>query len=464
MAADGGSWDLAFAKARRAKDVFGVACLATFGIALALALWALLHAGFSHVSDDDFARTVIAEEWVASVRGFAFLHELPPFREHRWARIVDPSGTSWLPFPFWVTGLVMTALGRSIEVARGVQMAMVAGATVLLARALLRAKFGRVGTACVLALGFANPYALWLSASQTPDAWVALLAATALVSLLDEEPDAWAAAGLLAATLSRYETWPIAAVFAARYLRSRRRGLGLVPIAGPALWMAWNAVAHGSPLHFFTRVVDVPTSPRGAVAADARCVRAHGVRGAIRFWSRGPGASGGRNCARRPGAPAPLGVGAAWYRRVARVPSRGPRDVCLATAPRPITQRARSCRSRGAGAALFSVAYTELMQRVQIAWGSKAGAVLLSALIFGGVLWSANLLGRMQDCPGRGDADRRSQIDRGGGIRPERPAGFDVQPCRYEHLALLAAYGAPERVRTVAPPPPTGSDCPAVLP
>ena len=31
---------------------------------------------------------------------------------------LDPSGTSWLPFPFWATGTVMKVLDPSLDVAR----------------------------------------------------------------------------------------------------------------------------------------------------------------------------------------------------------------------------------------------------------------------------------------------------------------------------------------------------------
>jgi hypothetical protein len=51
----------------------------------AIGAW-LLARGFSHVSDDDYARTVIAEQFAHAPR-------------------LDPSGTSWLPLPFWVAGL-----------------------------------------------------------------------------------------------------------------------------------------------------------------------------------------------------------------------------------------------------------------------------------------------------------------------------------------------------------------------
>ena len=49
--------------------------------------------------------------------------------------------------------------------------------------------------------------------------------------------------------------------------------------------------------------------------------------------------------------------------------------------------------------------------------------------------------------PGTGEADRSTQIERGHVLR--QTAGptdvLDVTPCAYEHFALLASFGAPER-------------------
>lgn len=460
MAATGGSWDRAFAKARKAQDVFGLVCLGAFGVALALAVWAVLRAGFTHLSDDDYARTVIAQEWVASVRGLTFLHELPGFRAHRWARIVDPSGTSWLPFPFWVTGLGMTLLGRSIAVARGVQMVLLAGSTALLGRSLRQARFGRIATACILALGFANPYALWLGASQTPDAWVGVLGATALLSLVQPKPDRLAAFALLAAAASRYEMWPVALVFAARYARGPLRGRALVPLLAPAAWMAWNAVAHGSPLHFFARV----SAYRQSVAGLSLPLRAAYVPAAyVELFEVGMGlvvAAGVLTVVavaplRRRWAPVLVGMGALL----------GFLFVGSLGDGAPTHHGARAQLSLlWVGTALLWVATGELMQRVQIAWGSKAGAIGISAMLFGGILWSADLYERVRQNPAGGEAARDEQVARGEGLQPERPEGFGVRSCRYEHLALLAGYGAPERVRVLGPTSPQDQSCPTIVP
>ena len=63
----------------------------------------VLAAGFEAVSDDDYARVVIAEEWARAPR-------------------FDASGTSWLPLPFWVVGAAMRVFGRGLGTARFVSV------------------------------------------------------------------------------------------------------------------------------------------------------------------------------------------------------------------------------------------------------------------------------------------------------------------------------------------------------
>jgi 4-amino-4-deoxy-L-arabinose transferase-like glycosyltransferase len=68
-----------------------------------LCLWS----GFRAVSDDDYSRVVIAAR----------------FAQHP---TLDPSGTSWLPAPFWLYGAPMAVFGDSLLTARVV--AVLAGA------------------------------------------------------------------------------------------------------------------------------------------------------------------------------------------------------------------------------------------------------------------------------------------------------------------------------------------------
>jgi hypothetical protein len=67
--------------------------------------------------------------------------------------------------------------------------------------------------------------------------------------------------------------------------------------------------------------------------------------------------------------------------------------------------------------------------------------------------------------PGTGEADaREAQIARGLDLRARHVLHVDVTPCAFEHFAMLAAWGAPERAniapRTGAPVTP---DCPTVV-
>src|SRR5215204_3578287 len=66
---------------------------------------AVLAQGFRALSDDDYARIVIAQRFAAQPS-------------------LDPSGTSWLPFPFWVHGSMMALFGREPSVARATAIAL----------------------------------------------------------------------------------------------------------------------------------------------------------------------------------------------------------------------------------------------------------------------------------------------------------------------------------------------------
>jgi hypothetical protein len=226
----------------------GLAC-----VSLALSLW--LHArGFAYVSDDDFARTVIAQ-------GFA---------EHA---TLDPSGTSWLPLPFWLTGLAMKLTSPSFEIARITAATLAAGTSGVLLLALVDAGVALPIAALGVALSLLNPWHGYASAAAVPEAFSANLLAIGLVGLL--RPGGLAvrhALALALVTLCRYEPWTAAVAAAAltgiatpqkrepasvTALRHYASGVARAALAslGIALWMLWNASAHDGPLHFFRRVV-----------------------------------------------------------------------------------------------------------------------------------------------------------------------------------------------------------------
>ena len=62
----------------------------------ALVSGVVLWLGFRALSDDDYARVVIAQ---------SFAH----------APSLDPSGSSWLPLPFWLYGTILGLAGRALE-------------------------------------------------------------------------------------------------------------------------------------------------------------------------------------------------------------------------------------------------------------------------------------------------------------------------------------------------------------
>ena len=77
--------------------------------------------------------------------------------------------------------------------------------------------------------------------------------------------------------------------------------------------------------------------------------------------------------------------------------------------------------------------------------------------------WAMLTLARLGDPPGGGSASRAAQVRQGEELRNEGARALTVTPCAYEHFALIAAYGAPERVTIAAPATPMpGAPCPEV--
>lgn len=219
--------------------------LAVFRVAVSAAMGLQ---GVRALSDDDYARVTIAQRF-AKAPGF------------------DPSGTSWLPFPFWITGTVMKVFDPSLGVARLVAAVLSVGATWLLFAA--GRMWGLTSRGALLAAAFATiaPAVAMLGSVAVPELPTAALGVFAIVAVsapLPREPDRrplLAGAAMLAATLSRYEAWPIAAAVAVIVWRRqktdrvlKRAALTALPIAGPALWIVHNRIAHGNALSFLARV------------------------------------------------------------------------------------------------------------------------------------------------------------------------------------------------------------------
>lgn len=210
-----------------------------------LACVAAWRSGFRALSDDDYARIAIAQR---------FAHE-----PH-----LDPSGTSWLPAPFWAYGAAFRVFGTGLSVARTVAIVLSLAATVLVyvaARALGTSRMAAAVAgvlSCVLV-----PYSALLGVAAVPEVPCAALSLFAAATLATSEWRLRALGGgaLVLACLSRYEAWPIAAACATfcvwDALRQRRvvyLFCAALALSGPLLWLTLGHLNHGDAWFFIGRV------------------------------------------------------------------------------------------------------------------------------------------------------------------------------------------------------------------
>jgi hypothetical protein len=405
----------------------------------------VLHLGFTHVSDDDFSRVVISEQ----------------FAEAPW---VDPSGTSWLPLPFWVEGMAMMATWRSLEVARAVALAL--GCAGVLVFYISQREVGVHRLSALAATGAAMvlPWNAWLGVASVPDGWTGALIAASALAVGRSTTRTWAVFGLLAASLCRYEAWPACAVAAAicvwwsRRVGEARRTKAAVALAGPVLWMAWNIYAHGSPVHFLARVaafrhaVGAADAPLSAKLLDYPLALLHESPEAVVLGAVGLLGFFDRELRVRWSAPA---VAAAaifaflvWGDVHDGAPTHHP--------ARALGAIWWIAFGMGADAVHALVARASEGRVLRVVWAVVLGAA--------GVAWGALLPGRWAVAPGEGPGERRdAQIARGVALREEGAEHAEITPCAYEHFALIAAWGEPERA-TILPSrhTPVTADCPEV--
>lgn len=214
--------------------------------------------GLRAVSDDDFARVVIAQD---------FSH-LPK---------IDPTGTSWLPVPFWFYGSFMMLFGPTLFVAKTLAniLSGISGALFYTASrwAGLQPKYSAVSSLIPI---FISTITVLLPAT-IPEIPTTALVALALSSLIT--PTTFrlgvGAVALFLATLSRYDHWsmaPIWGIFCVALFLSKKHQwaksesppaksrLLLVVFAftaqlGPSCWVLWNHFQHGNAFTFVRRVV-----------------------------------------------------------------------------------------------------------------------------------------------------------------------------------------------------------------
>ena len=415
---------------------------------LAIGAW-VLYLGFSHVSDDDFARTVIAQRFAHSPK-------------------LDPSGTSWLPLPFWVEGAAMAVAGRALAVARGVAIFLSTAAVAAPYLAMRTVGTPRAVAFIGTAVAMAIPWNAWLGVATVPEGWTGAIVGASVIAMASDRARPWAAAGLLVACLSRYEAWPAAAMLlalgSARAVgrSSLRRELPGILLAafGPLAWMVWNAHAHGSPFHFVSRV----TAFRHAIgAADLP------IRDKILGYPRAL-------VTETPEAAALGGAGVVGLLASARLRARWEwaAGACAAMlaflivgdlhdgAPTHHPARALSplwwvLVGMGVDAVAAAI--------VNRAWSRNGRVAAACSALTVGVSFCASMPPRWADAPGRSEGERRdAQIRRGADLRDRGVQAADVTPCAFEHFALIAAWGEPERVRVgERSGDPVSSHCPTVV-
>jgi len=220
-----------------------VALIAILLLSRALINWAWWRHGFFAISDDDFARIGIAQQ---------FAH----------APSLDPSGSSWLPF--WLLGSWLKVFGLSLKAAQwcGFVFSLLSVGLYWVAVHWFGFSMRATFWAC---LGLTVlPLSLALGLACVPEGYTAALCLLAVASTLafTVSQRGVGALAVFAATLCRYETWPIAGLFAGLVLcdvltkRLPRRalwfaGLSLLGIAG---WLLHGAINQHDALFFLARV------------------------------------------------------------------------------------------------------------------------------------------------------------------------------------------------------------------
>lgn len=207
-----------------------------------LASLAAYASGFRALSDDDYARITIAQRFVAAPH-------------------LDPSGTSWLPAPFWLYGAAFRVLGSELWVARELALVLALAATWLVFVAARVLGLGRWAAVFAAALSTLLPYSALLGVAALPEVPCAALILFGAATLARPNYALRLGGGiaLCAACLSRYEAWPVALAFALFSAWDARKNpqlafAALWALFGPAAWLVIGHVEHGDALFFVARV------------------------------------------------------------------------------------------------------------------------------------------------------------------------------------------------------------------
>jgi len=395
----------------RRRDLAAIAAIVALKVVAMI--WAL-RCGFAQISDDDYARTVIAQTFAHTPK-------------------LDPSHTSWLPFPFWLYGGAMMLVGRSLSTARAIAFLLGALAPVLPYAGLRSMQIARIPAAAGAALATLTPWSVWLGLAPVPEGWAGACAAAALFFLAGDRA-MFAAVLALVASLSRYEAWPIAVLVAGvctwRARRRERASIVAALVAGSGIvaWLVNNAFAHGDSLHFIVRVAAFRRASGSTLTIAERVAEyplalVHDAPEIAAFVAIAAGVAS-RDRALRARWALPL-AGAACV--LAFLVYGDLRDGA------PTHHAARALVPIFGVLAGFAADAIVTPSRPRI-----AVPIAIATLAF--------VLFRARAIPGASPSEQReAQIARGRELANTATA-LDVTPCAYEHFALIAAYGAPEAV------------------
>jgi len=242
----------------RRKLLLAMFCVLVVIGARALLSSFLLQRGFRALSDDDYSRVVIAQSFAARPS-------------------IDPSGTSWLPFPFWLYGTLMAGIGNSLSVARALGFSIGLLSSGLVWAAARTLGLSRVASVFGSIIAMSVPYSALLGLATTPDVYSAALVLFACATLVRRRSiqRALGAVAISVACLSRYEAWPVALFWsfftgrdAIRFKLKHFAWLALAAVTAPLLWMLHGLAVHSSALFFVERVTSYQRA-LGLTSGDA---------------------------------------------------------------------------------------------------------------------------------------------------------------------------------------------------
>ncbi|HVW28124.1 MAG TPA: hypothetical protein VHC69_22330 [Polyangiaceae bacterium] len=411
--------------------------------------FAVLATGFVALSDDDYSRTVIAEQFARSPS-------------------LDPSGTSWLPLPFWIHGVAMAIFGRSLATAHATAIVLGVLSAVCVHRAASWLGLSRPSAVFAALVAAGIPTAARLGVCAQPEALTAgLVVLGAAASTVDGSRRVLGAAALFAACLCRYEAWAAAAAFALIALYDAARGRRLekghqgqrarapsvagrpallasaaITLVAPVIWIAHGALSHGDALFFLHRVA----AYRRALGESEPLARSLVAYPAALLSAEPEATMAAIVCAILAAVRAPRALG------VASRPSLVVAALLLFLVVGRVLDGAPTHHAERTLLPLWSFAALfvgeGLVRGLAAARGRPRSAARVAGVVLAVAVVSAPLRASATVQPGAPRDDERA-IGLVSRLRLEKDDRLLVDTSDYGYFAIIAAFGAPERAEPV---------------